>query len=63
MYIAKLKDGQKRVKKNFPNDFGKSFWNGMMEGEKIELHQKGFLKFKCFSPPKILTSTFIWIDS
>jgi hypothetical protein len=28
----------------------------MMEGEKIESHQKGFLKLKCFSPLKILTS-------
>jgi hypothetical protein len=28
----------------------------MIEGEKIESHQKGFLKLKCFSPLKILTS-------
>jgi hypothetical protein len=28
----------------------------MMEGEKMESHQKGFLKLKCFSPLKILTS-------
>jgi hypothetical protein len=28
----------------------------MMEGEKIESHEKGFLKLKCFSPLKILTS-------
>jgi hypothetical protein len=28
----------------------------MMEGEKIKSHQKGFLKLKCFSPLKILTS-------
>jgi hypothetical protein len=28
----------------------------MMEGEKIESHQKGFLKLKCFSPLKILAS-------
>jgi hypothetical protein len=27
-----------------------------MEGEKMESHQKGFLKLKCFSPLKILTS-------
>jgi hypothetical protein len=25
MYIVKLKDGRKRVKKNFLNDFGKGF--------------------------------------
>jgi hypothetical protein len=28
----------------------------MMEGEKMESHRKGFLKFKYFSPLKILTS-------
>jgi hypothetical protein len=27
----------------------------MMEGEKMESHQKGFLKLKCFSHLKILT--------
>jgi hypothetical protein len=27
----------------------------MMEGEKMESHQKGFLKLNCFSPLKILT--------
>jgi hypothetical protein len=27
----------------------------MMEGEKIESHQNGFLKMKCFFPLKILT--------
>jgi hypothetical protein len=26
-----------------------------MEGEKMESHQQGFLKLKCFSPLKILT--------
>jgi hypothetical protein len=34
-----------------------------MEGEKMELHQIGFLKLKCFTPLKILTSPFIWRDS
>jgi hypothetical protein len=34
----------------------------MMEGEKIESHQKGFLKLKYFSPLEILTSPFIWRD-
>jgi hypothetical protein len=33
MYIAKLKDGPKRVKKTFLNDFQNDFWNSMMEGE------------------------------
>jgi hypothetical protein len=27
-----------------------------MEGEEMESHQEGFLKLKCFSPLKILTS-------
>jgi hypothetical protein len=43
----------------FTNDFGKGFSNGMMDGEKIESHQKELLKLKCFSPLKILTSPFI----
>jgi hypothetical protein len=30
-----------------------------MKGEKMESHQKVFLKLKCFSPLKILTSPFI----
>jgi hypothetical protein len=55
MYIAKLKDGPKRVKKTL-NDLRKGFWNCMMEGEKMKSHQKGFFKLKCFSPLKILTS-------
>jgi hypothetical protein len=41
MYVAKLKDGPKRAKKTL-NDFGMGFLNGMMEGEKIESHQKGY---------------------
>jgi hypothetical protein len=43
--------------------FGKGFWNRMMEGEKMESYKKEFLKLKCFSPLKILTSPFIWRDS
>jgi hypothetical protein len=50
------KGWSKKSEENFLNDFGKGFWNGMMEGEKIESHQKGFWKLKCFSPLKILTS-------
>jgi hypothetical protein len=53
----------KRSYGNFLNDFGKGFWNGMMEGEKMESHQNGVLKLKCFSHLKILTSPFIWRDS
>jgi hypothetical protein len=29
----------------------------MMEGEKMGSHQKGFLKLKCLSPLKMLTSS------
>jgi hypothetical protein len=43
--------------RNFLNDFGKCFSNGMMEGEKMgSHHQKGFLKLKCLSLLKMLTS-------
>jgi hypothetical protein len=59
MYIAKLKDGPKRVKKTFSMILEMVFENGMMEGEKMESHQKGFLRLNCFSPLKILTSPFI----
>jgi hypothetical protein len=59
MYIAKLMDGPQRVKKIFSVILERVFSNGMMEGEKMESHQKGSLKLKCFSPPKILTSPFI----
>jgi hypothetical protein len=41
---------------NFLNDFGKDFWNGMMEGEKMGSHWKGSLKLKRISPLKKLTS-------
>jgi hypothetical protein len=48
MYITKLKDGAKRVKK-----ISQWFWKGFLKwydgGGKIESHQKGFLKLKCFS--------------
>jgi hypothetical protein len=59
MYIAKLMDGPQRVKKTFSVILEMVFSNGMMEGEKMESHQKGSLKLKCFSPLKILTSPFI----
>jgi hypothetical protein len=43
------------------------FWKGFLKwydgGEKMESHAKVFLKLKCFSPLKILTSPFIWRDS
>jgi hypothetical protein len=60
---CQVKGWYKKSYKIFSNNFGKGFWNGMMEGEKMESHQKEFLKLKCFSPLKILTSTFIWRDS
>jgi hypothetical protein len=37
----------------FSNYFGKGFWNGMMEGEKMESQQKEFLKLKCFPSQNI----------
>jgi hypothetical protein len=40
----------------FLNDFRKGFWNGIMEGETMRSHRKGFLKLKCLSPLKMLTS-------
>jgi hypothetical protein len=46
----------KKSQENFLNDFGKGFWNGMMEGEKMRSHRKGFLKLKCLSSLKMLTS-------
>jgi hypothetical protein len=58
MYIAKLKNGPKRVKKNFPmiwKRFSK-WYDGRGENGIIK---KEFLKSKCFSPLKILTSPFI----
>jgi hypothetical protein len=60
---CQVKWWSKKSCKIFSNDFGKDFWNDMMEGEKIKSHQKEFLKLKCFSPLKILTSPFIWRDS
>jgi hypothetical protein len=57
MCIAKLKDGPKRVKKNF-SMIWKRFLKDMMEGEKMESYKKN-LKRKYFSPFKILTSPFI----
>jgi hypothetical protein len=61
MYIAKLKDGPKRVEKIFSMILERGFemvwWRGKMESLQNE-----FLKLKCFSPLKILTSPFIWRD-
>jgi hypothetical protein len=45
--------------KNFFNDFGKGFWNGIMEGEKMGSHWKWFLKLKRLSPLKMLTSLYL----
>jgi hypothetical protein len=95
MYIAKLKDGPKRVKKTFSMILERVFemvwWRGengitskrvfevevFFSSQNIDfpfylkrflelffsLHQKEFLRLKCFSPLKILTSPFIWRDS
>jgi hypothetical protein len=50
------KGWSKKSQEKFLNDFGKVFWNGMMEGEKMRSRQKGVLKLKCLSPLKMLTS-------
>jgi hypothetical protein len=42
--------------RKFSQRFWKGVWNGMMEGEKMGSHQKWFLKLKCLSPLKMLTS-------
>jgi hypothetical protein len=39
---CEVKRWSKKSKENFLNDFGKGFSNGMMEGEKMESHQKGY---------------------
>jgi hypothetical protein len=49
MYIAKLRDGSKRVKNLFSNQFREK---AKMEGEREWNHTKE-LKLKCFSPLKI----------
>jgi hypothetical protein len=53
---CQAKGWSKKNQENFLNDFGKGFWNGMMVGEKMRSHRKWFLKLKCLSPLKILTS-------
>jgi hypothetical protein len=55
-YISKQKDGPKRVKKFFSMILERVCWNGMMEGEKMGSHRKGFLKLKRLYPLKMLTS-------
>jgi hypothetical protein len=47
----------KKRYETFSNDFGKGFKNGMMAGEKMDSRKK-ILRFKCFSPLKILTFPF-----
>jgi hypothetical protein len=58
MYIAKLMDGSKRVRKFF-SMIWKRFLKWYEGGGKMESYKKEFLKLKCFSPLKILTSPFI----
>jgi hypothetical protein len=54
---CQVKGWSKKSCKIFSNDFGKGFWNGMMEGEKMD-SRKNILMLKYFSPLKILTSPF-----
>jgi hypothetical protein len=51
---CQAKGWSKKSLEKFLNDVGKGFWNGMIEGEKMGSHWKGF--FKCLSPLKMLTS-------
>jgi hypothetical protein len=53
---CQAKGWSKKSQEKFLNDFAKGFRNGMMEGEKMRSHQKGFLELKCLSPLKMLTS-------
>jgi hypothetical protein len=54
---CQVKGWSKKSYKTFSNDFEKSFENGTMEGEKMDSRKK-ILRLKCFSPLKILTSSF-----
>jgi hypothetical protein len=54
---CQVKGWSKKSNETFSNNFGKSFENGMMEGEKMDSHKK-ILKLKYFSPFKILTPPF-----
>jgi hypothetical protein len=54
---CQVKAWSKKSYETFSNNFGKSFENGMMEGEKMDSRKK-ILKLKYFSPIKILTSLF-----
>jgi hypothetical protein len=53
MYIAKIKDGPKRAAKFSQMIFGKSFWNGMMEGKKMGSYKKDFEVAMFFSSQNI----------
>jgi hypothetical protein len=54
---CQVKGWSKKSYETFSNDFGKGFEICMMEGEKMDSRKK-ILKLKCFSPPKIMTSSF-----
>jgi ABC-type antimicrobial peptide transport system permease subunit len=56
MYIAKLKDGPKRVKKTFSMILERVSQMVWWRGRKWNHIEKDFLKLNCFSPLKILTS-------
>jgi hypothetical protein len=56
MYIAKLKDGPKRVKKTFSVILERVSEMVWWRGEKMGSHRKRFLNLKCISPLKMLTS-------
>jgi hypothetical protein len=63
MYIAKLKDGPKRVKKTFSMILKRVFEMVWWRGRKWNHIKKDFWSWSVFSPLEILTSPFIWRDS
>jgi hypothetical protein len=62
MYIAKLKDGPKKLRK-FSQWFGKGFRNGMMEGETMESDKKRIFEVEVFFSSQNIDFPFIWRDS
>jgi hypothetical protein len=62
MYIAKLKDGQKRVKKH-----SQWFWKGFLKcydgGEENRITSKRIFEVEVFFNSQNIDFPFIWIDS
>ncbi len=56
---CQIKGWSKKSYENFLNDFRKSFENGMMEGEKMESHQKGIFEVEVFFSSQNINFPFI----